>query len=342
MTIKQCPGNNWKHKIILNICCFLLPVFVVGCQSTSRPEWYRNIVTNDSDYIYAIGDGRSLVGAKKSALSQINEQLWTQVNSSSIYREHFKQVNDDHYNQQSVDSRINTQSANMVFTGIEFLQSAQDDAGFFVQARIKRENIKKQLVADIAAIEMRVKDVLQQKEHQDLLIWWLTNRNAEYLFQQYQVKLNILSALTTSYENKINYLPQLVAEIEQVKSSLLIRIIPDIHDRMSADFLQKQLALEGIATIQNIKSQITHTVMMKSNYKQSTVSDAFITTKFTYLTTKNKYGKTLSINEIISTSNSVTNYKVSKDGAERHFSEQMVNTGIWKSLGFNNINIYGV
>ncbi|WP_305809831.1 LPP20 family lipoprotein [Photobacterium kishitanii] len=122
---------------------------MMGCQSTTRPDWYSNIAGNDIDYIYAVGDGRSLSSAKKSALSQINEQLWTQVSSSSAYIEQFKQVNDNQFSHQSADNRINTQSAEMIFTGIEFLQSAQDDAGFFVQARIKRENIKNQLKADL-------------------------------------------------------------------------------------------------------------------------------------------------------------------------------------------------
>ncbi len=267
---------------------------MMGCQSTTRPDWYSNIAGNDIDYIYAVGDGRSLSSAKKSALSQINEQLWTQVSSSSAYIEQFKQVNDNQFSHQSADNRINTQSAEMIFTGIEFLQSAQDDAGFFVQARIKRENIKNQLKADLAAIEVRAQMILQQKAHQDLLIWWLANRTVDHLFRQYQVKVGVLSALDVTPVNKMTYLPQLATEVEKVRSSLLIRIVSDHRDRISIGVLQKQLALEGIATIEQTKPQITHTIIMKSNYRQSIVGDAFITTKFTDLITNNKNGKTLS------------------------------------------------
>ncbi|WP_146145925.1 LPP20 family lipoprotein [Photobacterium kishitanii] len=339
MSIKQCRVNNRKqnNRIILNVCCLLLSIFMMGCQSTTRPDWYSNIAGNDIDYIYAVGDGRSLSSAKKSALSQINEQLWTQVSSSSAYIEQFKQVNENQFSHQSADNRINTQSAEMIFTGIEFLQSAQDDAGFFVQARIKRENIKNQLKADLGAIEVRAQMILQQKAHQDLLIWWLANRTVDHLFRQYQVKVGVLSALDVTLVNKMTYLPQLATEVEKVRSSLLIRIVSDHRDRISIGVLQKQLALDGIATIEQTKPQITHTIIMKSNYRQSIVGDAFITTKFTDLITNNKNGKTLSKNEIISNANSLTNYKVSKDGAERHFSERMVEMGIWQSLGFSNI-----
>jgi 3-dehydroquinate synthase class II len=47
----------------------------------------------------------------------------------------------------------------------------------------------------------------------------------------------------------------------------------------------------------------------------------------------NKESKTVSRSEIISTGNSVTNYKYADEGAARHFDEQIKEKGIWKALG---------
>jgi hypothetical protein len=43
--------------------------------------------------------------------------------------------------------------------------------------------------------------------------------------------------------------------------------------------------------------------------------------------------KTISRSEIISTGNSVTNYKYSDEGAARHFNEQVKEQGVWIALG---------
>ncbi|WP_394209183.1 LPP20 family lipoprotein [Enterovibrio calviensis] len=315
----------------------LLPMIIAGCQSTTPPDWYIVETVNDPSYIYSVGEGRSLKLAKKSALSQINEQLWTQVDSSFTKDDRFRQINDSSLSYENVKSTVNAKSAQLTLIGTEYLRSEQNDIAYYVQARVKRDNVKNQIESELNQIESNAEAQLKNLSHQDTLTWWLVNNDLEDELSELYVRIGILSTMNEKGANEIIHLPKLVATVDQVKSSIFVYIKPDANDKKSAAFVAEKFSAVGINTTTKMNQSVSHILTMNSDYRKNKVGDAFITTKVTELSLKNKKGQTLSTSEVISTGNSVSNFKFSHEGAERHFSAQIEEKGIWPSLGLQKI-----
>ncbi|WP_241908553.1 LPP20 family lipoprotein [Enterovibrio norvegicus] len=326
--------KNIKKKMFIRVLPMVFfPVFFSGCKSTTPPDWYAVETVNHPEYVYAAGEGRSLNLAKKSALSGVNSQLWTQVDSTFSMNDVYKKINDNTTSYESTSNKINAKSAQVTLTGVEYVRSEKNDVAYYVQARVGRDNIKSQLLSEVKQIESAAKLKIDNLSHQDKLIWWLDNRGSEAKLEDLYVRLAILSSLGSDEKNSVVYLPKLLGDISKVKSELLVSIRPDKKDKKSAAFISEKFSKEEIATTQSSSRQATHILTMKSEYRRGMVGDAYITTKLTDLVLKNKSGKTLASNEIISTGNSMTSYKLSQEGAERHFSALLEEAGIWQAVG---------
>ncbi|WP_407333999.1 LPP20 family lipoprotein [Enterovibrio sp. 27052020O] len=323
--------------MIKRIYAALLPLIIAGCQSTTPPDWYVVETVNDPSYIYSVGEGRSLNLAKKSALSQINEQLWTQVDSSFTKDEQFRQLNSSSLSFENVKNTVTAKSAQLTLIGTEYLRSEHNDIAYYVQARVKRDNVKSQIESELNQIESNAKAQLKNLSHQDTLTWWLENNDLEDELSDLYVRIGILSTMNEKDAGDITYLPKLVAKVDQVKSGIVVYIKPDANDRKSAAFLAEKFGAVGINTTTTMTRTVSHVLSMNSDYRKNKVGDAFITTKVTELSLQNNKGQTLSTSEVISTGNSVSNFKLSHEGAERHFSEQIEEKGIWQSLGLQKI-----
>ncbi|PMN89758.1 hypothetical protein BCT23_21840 [Enterovibrio norvegicus] len=330
----MCKFNWIIRRTITLIFLGLLLVIPLGCQSTQPPQWYTdNNNVKNTKYIYALGEGRSLSAAKIAAISDINSQLWTQVDSSFSMNDVYRKINENSAYHESVNRKVNAKSAQVTFTGVEYVESDKNDFSYYVKARIEREKVKSQLLLGVGEIESVAKSKIENLAHQDKLTWWLDNQGIENKRKDLYVHLAILASLDNDYKYEIKYLPKLVDEISEVKSGLLLLIRQDKKDRKSANFVSEKLSGEGIATTKKLSRRTTHVLDMESEYRRGIVGDAYITTKLTNLIVKDKSGKVLSRNEVISTGNSLTNYYLSQEGAERHFSELLEEAGIWNAFG---------
>jgi len=309
-------------------------VTLIGCQSTGSPEWYTKPPVNDENYIYSNGKGRSLNSAKNSALSQINSQLWTQVDSDFSMNESSRTINEKSLNSSYIDNNVNTSTAQISFSGIEYLKSEASEYDYYVQARIKRETIVKQLISDIERIENQAKNRLLALKHQDKFIWWMDNQDPEKQLSDIQVRLAILSGMDKQIDVDVIYTPQLIKQVSETGSDILVRIVNSKNDLKSSDFLASKLAKHGVMTTKKRSKKVTHALTLTSEYRQDKIGEAFISTKLTQLKLINSQGKLIANNELISTANSLTSYKLSKEGAERHFSAQIDELGLWQAMGF--------
>ncbi|KXF83444.1 LPP20 family lipoprotein [Enterovibrio coralii] len=311
----------------------LLPFLMVGCKSTTPPDWYFSEETNNPSYIYAVGEGRSLSLAKKNAVGQINEQLWTQVDSSFTQHDQFREINNSSLSYQNVQNTVNAKSAQLTLTGTEYLKTDKNDIAYYVQARIKRDNVESQLKSELAQINNDAKASLIKLTHQDKLLWWLENSDLSGELSDYYVRKGILSSMESDAGSSNSHLFDLIKQSDKIKSELLILIKPDSQDKKSATFLSEKFSPLGISTTQRWSRAVSHVLVMDSEYRKSRVGDAFITTKITNLSLKDTSGITISSYEIIATGNSVSNFNLSHEGAERHFSQQIDEMGVWSSLG---------
>lgn len=318
-------------KIKTSLLLFVLAV--TGCQSTSVPDWYLGEMNHDSQYIYAVGEGNSLISAKKTALTQVNEQLWTQVNSSFIQNVEYRSQNDTEFNRESLRNSMNVKSARLVLSGAEYLNTDKNDRTYYAQVRVKRDAIKQQLNNELDQIEQNAVRLLNEYQYQDKFTWWLANKDYSATLAEYYLRLAILDSMGQQRPFSIS-VDKVTNTVSSVKSGLLIYIKSDVNDVRSANLVAQNLNPQSIKTTQRWSNAVTHLLVMDSDYRRNRVGDAYITTKLTQLTLKSRAGKTIASNEIISTANSMSNFKLSHEGAERHFGQQIEDMGIWPSLGF--------
>lgn len=318
-----------KRKLITGLCSLAL----FACQSTTPPDWYSAPPTNDPTYLTAVGQGLNLTQAKQSALSQINAQLWTQINSSFVSRDIVQSRNQSEHASSLVDNHINSKTANVTLTGIDYPQVAKNDIGYYVQAKVSRATVARQLRSDIEQSNHTAQAALARRQHQDTLLWWLANRSLNSEAQAVAVRQAMLRALGENNIPQAQSVDTLLRTLSETRSGLVIRVAAGRKDRKSAQLLAEQFSKQQLQTTFKRTSATTHVLKLTTELRQSTVGQAYISTQFTTLKLQGRNGSILASNEIISSGNSLTNYTFSKEGAERNFADTVSAQGLWTSLG---------
>lgn len=321
-----------KMKAILALSGALM---LSACQSTSTPEWVLTPTQETNHQLYAVGHGGSQSAAQRMAMSQLNERLWTQVESSGYQRQVLRELNGDENFQSINDSRVNVKTAPVVLTGVDYPRQQQVDGIYYVEATINKATVKTQLERELTQTAEDVKTALLSRRHADPLLWWLKHRDVQAVKDKVLTRQAMLLAVSDGVAQAHPVTEQVIAlerTLQAVKNQLQFKVVAPKGDRWMKGFVEQHLAAEHIATGSST-SKATHILNLDTEWRQSKVGDAYISTVIADLTIQNKRGKTTANREVIASGNSVSNYKLSKEGASRHFSAQMSEQGLWHFLG---------
>ncbi|MGF1737374.1 hypothetical protein [Photobacterium satsumensis] len=323
-----------KMKTLLALVGGLL---LAGCQSTQTPEWVLSQTPDTNMSYYAVGHGGTLRSAKNLAMDNINQKLWTQVESSGSLRQVVRDVNgSEDYLTQS-DTNVNVKTAPIVLAGIQYSRTENSDGVYYVEANISRANIIHQLNQELVNIDENAKTELLSLKHTDPLIWWLGNRDTQDIKQNMLTRKAMLLAATNGTDNghAMDSVIKLERQVNKTKSHLLFSVKAKKSDVWMSDFIKNHLSEKKVAVANNsIKSNgASHQILLTTDWRQSKVGDAYITTVIANIALKNKNGKTIASREVIATGNSITSFTRSKESASRHFSAQISDQGIWHFLG---------
>lgn len=326
-----------KTSAFLGFIVFFSVFVLSGCQST-KPGWYTSPQVNDDQYLYAVAQARNLSQAKKMAVSNINENLWTQVKSSSYIRDTLRETNASSFSNSLFDNKVNTKTETLTLNGIEFVQMEENDLGAFVEVRVKKSLVAQQLKSELQALNQKAKSELSSLVNQDKLLWWLDNRTAHQIKHDASVRVSMLMSLDPSYKFDTQLLNRYIEVYQRVGDKLYIRISYDSNSNQTAQFLSQRLSEFNIATTSSKRRNQTHTLRVISEKRRHKVAGAYITTLVSKIKVSNMLNKTISSSEVISTGNSVISYKYADEGAARNFDQQIKEQGIWAALGLLNLH----
>ncbi|MFC4892592.1 LPP20 family lipoprotein [Pseudofrancisella aestuarii] len=115
-----------------------LPIYI--------PEWYINEINNNEEYIYGIGEGKSLAEATNNALANMIERLQVLVSTNSILE---TSSNNNSISQQ-LSLKTKTQTSNVIIQNYQIQNQQQINDRFYVQLKVNKlsaineikENIK--------------------------------------------------------------------------------------------------------------------------------------------------------------------------------------------------------
>ncbi|UPR51113.1 LPP20 family lipoprotein [Vibrio cyclitrophicus] len=321
------------NRNVFHFLIILISVLIIsGCQST-KPEWYLKPQVDNDQYIYSVAQARTLSHAKKIAVNNINEKLWTQVESSFYMRDTVRETNGSGFSNSLVDNKVNTKTESLTLNGIEYLQMEENDLGAFVEVKIKKSLVTQQLLREIEDINRKAQREIAALKHEDKLLWWLDNRTAYQMQHDASVRIAMLAPLKPNYQADVSSIEKLIVTHETVSSQINIRLSSDRESSKAVQLLGNQLSEFNIATSTSKKKNQTHILKVDSERRRNKVGDAFISTLVSNIKVVNMNSNTVSRSEIISTGNSVTNYTYADEGAARHFDEQVKEKGIWTALG---------
>jgi len=167
-------------------------------------------------------------------------------------------------------------------------------------------------------------------------VWWLKHRDIQKVKDRLKICQDRLRALSHDEPviKPIDNVIKLERILSETKNQLLVKVEANTRDKEIKGFIESHFSEQNISTTNSNNKKITHRVKLSTNWRQSTVGEAYISTVIAKLSVKNKQGKAVANSDVIASGNSVSNYKMSKEGASRHFSAQMSDKGIWHFLGF--------
>ncbi|NLS11997.1 hypothetical protein HGP28_03710 [Vibrio sp. SM6] len=313
---------------------FLISILLVACKSTSIPSWYLVDETSENQ-VTAVGEGFSLKQAKLAALEGINSRLWTQVESSLSTKESVRNINEDEFISSYTNNDLKSNTSKITFNSVKFIKSEQAGDLFYVKASVSKDSLIDQMTKEIEMAEEDAKIQYKNKNSSDPIRWWLENRNIDEKVEYVFVRKSILSGLKHNIRIDTKFINKLYSEMDLYKGDILIRIDNNSKSKHSL-FVSEIINKQGIKTTRKKSKNNSHVLQIENIYREAEVGDAFIATVITEFSLKNRKGEIIGQSELISTGNSVTNFSFAKEGAERHFADQLANKGIWNSLNIQS------
>ncbi|PKH63212.1 hypothetical protein CXF83_01230 [Shewanella sp. Choline-02u-19] len=313
---------------------FLGLTLVVACQSTSKtPDWYLEPIVTNAAELVAVGQGTSLDKAKQKAMSALNQQLWTEVKSSGQSRNIANDINGKEHYQQLNDFSVNTKTSAVILNGVTFSKAQQAGDTFYVEAKVAKDNVKAQLMADVKNYNGLAQFELDTLAQTDPLVWWLRNVDVSDLESNMASRLSMLSALSSTEKTPNNLIPKLKAKVAEVHSGIKVVIAANPQDRWMKKSITAYLTKYKIQVVDSAKSHFSHQLILDTDWRKSHISDMYISTVQVNLVLKDSHNLVVASNEIIANANSVTSFERANEGASRHFSAKLKEQNFWKALG---------
>lgn len=313
---------------------FLGLTLVAACQSTSKtPDWYLNPMVTNAAELVAVGQGASLHQAKQKAMSALNQQLWTEVKSSGLSRNIANDINGQEHYQQLNDFSVNTKTSAVILNGVIFSKAQQAGDTFYVEAKVAKDNVKAQLIADIENYNSQAQFELGTLAQTDPLVWWLRNVDVSELESSMASRLSMLSALSSTNIIPNNLIPKLKARVAEVHSGIKVVIAATAQDRWMKKSITAYFTEYEIQVVDSDKDSFSHKLILDSDWRKNYISDMYISTVQVNLVLKNNHNLVVASNEIIANANSVTSFERADEGASRRFSAELEEQDFWKALG---------
>ncbi|MCK8046837.1 LPP20 family lipoprotein [Shewanella sp. 1CM18E] len=315
---------------------FLGWALLSGCQTTAKvPNWYLNPIAANETQLVAVGQGSSLENAKQKAISAVNQQLWTQVQSTGLSRNIANDINGREHYQQLNDFSVNTQTSALILSGVSFTKAEQSGDTFYVEASVNKATIKSQLRADIAQYNAAAQFELDRLAQTDPLVWWLKNNNTAELEAKMASRQSMLYALSPAEKQKVtaNVIPALKAKVVDVHSGLKVAVLAEPSDKWMSEAVTHYLNQNKISVVKHGGEAHSHELVLDSDWRKNYVADIYISTVQVNITVKNQQQLVIASNEIIANANSVTSFERADEGASRHFSAKLKAQNFWGALG---------
>ena len=315
------------------MCAFFLPL-INACSSSQDqlPTWVENPQADNIQFIYGIGEGMNLDGAKQSALKNIASRFSIKVASNTSNRQTLHNGRNDQLFQQN----INTSIDDVELTQFKLLKTENSNNLYYVLLSISRSEFildkQTKLQTLIDDINLELKDIDQKNK-------------VDQLYRYNKVLVSILKA-----EPLIHLLTVADKRFSSKKYTAKFNQYIEREKQLLANtrfFVRSTKKLDVISSL--IKNALeTHGFQLASNFHADGIIDITGTIKnTTNFSTKNTridfnvfvkspLGRLYKKTSYRLNGSSVSSYQSAQEVATRKFAQQITNKlDVYKMFGFN-------
>ncbi len=226
----------------------------------AAPSWFDSPKTNDSNYMYEVGVGDSLKGAKQEALAALSNSIHTKV--SSEFSEVIRVENDEA--DTSILSKNQSQSKNIELPDVNWTNIESEGGLYYVEAQLDKNSFVNYYTNKIESSLKKI-GTLKNKSEIDL---------SEFLtLSKYNSELESLrgnALVVSSYSPKgQGYLTQ-INHINDLKSDYLSKICFNVENKFEKRFVQRSVdgSLQDLISNSGLKVQDKSSCeKVKANYR---------------------------------------------------------------------------
>lgn len=196
----------------------LLPFLFVACsqnepslssnKANAIPSWYLNPIPNSAQYLYGIGEGRTLQEAKNNALNDMASRLSVTINSSvSQYKQSVSYNNSLGSYQKNITENINVEVKAINFTNASIEQSHLATNSTFVLMKVSKQELFQSYKTLFDLSEHTINSAVLANKTKPLLEQIATLQSLNETIEKARSQAIILNAINNTFDSN-KYLMQ--------------------------------------------------------------------------------------------------------------------------------------
>jgi hypothetical protein len=188
----------------------LLPLLFVACtqnepysnKSNAIPSWYLNPIQNSAQYLYGIGEGKTLQEAKNNALNDMASRLSVTINSSvSQYKQSVSYNNSLGSYQKNITENVNVEVKAIKFTNATIEQSHSLANSIFVLMKVSKQELFNAYKTEFDLSENTINSTLLANKTKPFLEQISTLQTLNETIEKARSQALILNSINTAFDS---------------------------------------------------------------------------------------------------------------------------------------------
>lgn len=307
-------------------CLLVLSVFLVACQSltgktSSIPEWWSAPQEDTSEWLFGLGEGRTLNAANQQALANVAGKLQTNISGSLSSRTQETNISSSNY----VDRRMSSEIEKVSLSNFETLKTESISGKVFTLIRVDKQALSDTWLRQYQTIENDFNS-LAAKDKTKRFQWWLSAQAFKTKAAEGDRLASLISGLTeTPKSSNLTQKLQLLIE-KNTPSVKLSGSHPEIDRVIQSDLLAQGLRLGSCSRDCDLAIQY------KTSFSSSTLFGESVV-KMSFSGTLTDVSGDFSSSHWSVNASSVSGMAAGKKGTLSIATQRIKSEGLWQSFG---------
>lgn len=302
-----------------------------GNDRSELPEWVASPLADDRDYIYGVGDGRSLAAATQSALNSISGKLATVVSSNISANTTLRQGKASVY----FSEDVSTKTFDTKLSSYEVERSTFQNETYYVMVKMSRNAFVNDTKARLKIIDDRLNShVVAASKISKLQHYLALNEVKSDIVEASTLVLLLQAASPTFDAEKYLFLyRKLQSESDALIFQLHVKVEAPHEMRPVAEMLVSLLGEKGISASLGGTEQSDATINVTGGVQNKILFSEYTTQLRVNTQIQDRSGRKLNSKERVVAGSSMSSYDLAMRAAVNRLKEGWEDDGVLAVLG---------